>query len=290
MKGQEMIPQKIGEKVLPHGLRSNGDIYQIYERLGRGGMSAVYKLRSETTGQILALKILLPRDEIFIELVGEDRLREIFLEEAYIMRAIRHEHVAEIIEWNDEGETPYIVLEYYPHSLGSLVQDSTRTAITPIMSLAEVHGYLNQSLRGLAWLHASGIIHRDLKPHNLMISADNIIKIIDFGLCTMDGKEMMAIPGMQIGSPYYTAPEQERSPSQADERSDLFSLGVTAYRLLTGRLINWKEMPESPPSDFNRNLNSDWDEFLIKAIAPDAFTRFQSAADMRAHLNSLPIQ
>lgn len=266
-----------------------GNKYQIQHKLGQGGMSAVYKARSKTTGDVVALKMLQPRDEIFVELVGRNRLREIFLEEAYIMRSIRHEHIAEVLECDGGSEVPSIVLEYYPRSLGSLVKDSTRTEVTGIMSLSMVYGYICQALDGLEWLHRSGIIHRDIKPHNLMISADNTIKIIDFGLCMVDGKEKMAIPGMQVGSPYYAAPEQQSNPALADERSDLYSLGVTAYRLLTGRLANWSEPHNKVPSDFNNCLDAYWDVFLLKSIEPDASFRFQSAVEMSEYLETLSV-
>lgn len=272
---------------LQHYIGGSDAGYLIMERVGRGGMSAVYKARSQSTGNVVALKALLPRDEIFVELVGWDRLKEIFLEEAHIIRSISHEHIVKIVELDDSGQFPYIVLDYYPRSLGSVVLDSTRTEVTASMCLSKVYGYICQALHGLERLHRSGIVHRDIKPYNLMISADDVIKIIDFGLCTVDGEEKIAVPGMQVGSPYYTAPEQVRNPVKADERSDLFSLGVTIYRLLTGRLVNWKTMPKSPPSEFNGQLDADWDAFLLKSIARDVSSRFQSASEMREHLEAL---
>jgi len=136
-------------------------------------------------------------------------------------------------------------------------------------------------------LHFAGIIHRDIKPHNLMISNDDRIKIIDFGLCKVRGEEKMVIPGMQVGSPYYAAPEQEQNPKKADERSDLFSVGVIAYRLLTGRLANHREKTILPSSTLNTDLNSDWDDFVFKSIQVNVRRRYQSAYEMRRHLDKV---
>ena len=246
--------------------------YVIQERLGRGGMGAVYKARTPITGKIVALKILIPRDNIFVDLVGEDRLREIFIEEARVMGQIHNEHVAKIIACDEDIDVPFIVLEYFPHSLGSLIGDSTRVKTSRVISINMTYQYIRQTLRGLESLHSPGIIHRDIKPHNLMITNDDQVKIIDFGLCMVRGEEKMAIPGMQVGSPYYAAPEQEQNPKKADERSDLFSVGVIAYRLLTGRLVNHREKFIPPPSTLHTGLSGDWDIFLLKSIQANADT------------------
>lgn len=261
--------------------------YLIRERLGRGGMGAVYKALAPITNRVVALKILLPRDDLFVDLVGEDKLREIFIEEARIMGRIDHEHIAKIVDCDGSAEVPFIVLEYFARSLGSLVKDSTRIKISRAISIDMAYHYIHQTLRGLERLHFAGIIHRDIKPHNLMITSDNQIKIIDFGLCKERGEDKMVIPGMQVGSPYYTAPEQERNPQNADERSDLFSVGVIAYRLLTGRLVNHRDQSVPSPSTFNTSLNGDWDELLLKSIKVKTEHRFQSAYEMRLHLDEI---
>ena len=261
--------------------------YLLQDRLGRGGMGAVYKARAPITKRVVAVKILLPRDDIFIDLVGEDKLRELFIEEARIMGEIDHEHVAKIIDCDGNTDVPFIVLEYFAHSLGSLVGDSTRVKTSRIISPDMAYEYIRQVLCGLERLHFEGIIHRDIKPHNLMISSDDRINIIDFGLCKVKTKESVVIPGMQVGSPFYTAPEQERNPQEADERSDLYSVGVIAYRLLTGRLANHRDKSIQPPSTINTSLNTDWDELILKSIRVDGQQRYHSAYQMRLHLEEV---
>jgi serine/threonine-protein kinase len=262
--------------------------YTIRGRLGRGGMSTVYKAQAPITGRTVALKILLPRDDIFMDLVGEKRLWQIFVEEARIMGEISHDHVAKIIDCDEADGFPFIVLEYFAHSIGSLIGETyLLEKPSRVISINKAYHYIQQALRGLERLHFSGIVHRDIKPYNLMITNDDRIKIIDFGLSRVRGEEKVAIPGMQVGSPYYAAPEQEYDPQKADERADLFSVGILAYRLVTGQLVSHKQQVISPPSTLNPDLNDDWDEFLLKSIRRDAGERYQTAHEMRLHLEDI---
>jgi serine/threonine-protein kinase len=259
--------------------------YIIEGRLGRGGMSTVYKAKAPVTGRTVALKVLLPRDDIFEELVGKERLHQIFIEEAIIMGEITHDHVAKIIDCSEDGPSPFIVLEYFAHSLGSLIGETyLLEEPSRIISINKTYEYVRQSLKGLERLHFAGIVHRDIKPFNLMITNDDRVKIIDFGLSRVRGEEKMAIPGMQVGSPYYAAPEQEINPQKADERADLFSVGIMAYRMVTGHLISHKNGEIPRPSDYNPELNDAWDHFLLKSISKSPDDRFPSAQEMRLEL------
>ncbi len=250
-------------------------------------MSTVYKARAPVTGRIVALKVLQPREDIYVELVGEERLREIFIEEARIMGAISHDHVAKIIDCEEGGASPFIVLEYFAHSIGALIGEAYITEKpSRTISVSKAYTYFQQTLRGLERLHFAGIIHRDIKPYNLMVTNDDRIKIIDFGLSRVRGEEKMAIPGMQVGSPYYAAPEQEKDPQAADERSDIFSLGIMAYRMLTGKLVSARTRVQDP-SSLNTELNSQWDELLHRCIDPKPENRFSSTEELATHLNEV---
>lgn len=264
--------------------------YEVTGRLGRGGMSTVYKAKAPVTGRLVAIKILQPRDDIFVELVGEEKLREIFVEEARIMGELSHDHVAKILDCDEHDGQPFIVLEYFAHSIGSFIGESYRVE-TPsrIISIAKTKIYLLQALRGLERLHFSGIIHRDIKPFNLMLTSDDRIKIIDFGLSRVRGEEKMAIPGMQVGSPYYAAPEQEKDSKKVDGRADLYSLGVLAYRMLTGHLFDYRKQVPSP-STLNGEVGQRWDRFVAKAIARDPTDRFADCQEMRLSLEQLPVR
>jgi serine/threonine protein kinase len=258
--------------------------------LGRGSMSTVYKAKSPITGRLVALKILQPRNEIFVDLVGEVQLREMFIDEAKIMGKLSHDHVAKIIDCDEHEGQPFIVLEYFAHSIGAFIGESYRVeAPSRIISAAKTRSYLVQALKGLERLHFAGIIHRDIKPFNLMITSDDRIKIIDFGLSRVRGEEKMSIPGMQVGSPYYAAPEQAREPKHTDGRADLFSVGIMAYRMLTGQLVDYHQSEILPPSMLNPELGLEWDECIMKSIAVSPDSRYADAQEMRLAVEALPL-
>lgn len=245
-------------------------------------MSTVYKAKAPITGRIVALKVLGPRDELFVHLTGAERLRQIFLEEARIMGTISHPHVAKVVDCDEDEGRPFIVLEYFAHSLGDFIGESYRVEQpSRKISVSKASFYILQALKGLERLHFSGIIHRDIKPFNLMITDDDRIKIIDFGLSRVRGEERMKIPGLQVGSPFYAAPEQEAHPETADERADLYSLGVLAYRMLTGRLPDRERGRLQPPSSFRPDLSRAWNDLIMKSLALRPAERFSSARQMR---------
>lgn len=262
--------------------------YEVVGRLGRGGMSTVYKAKAPVTGRLVAIKILKPRDTIFIELAGEKRLKEIFVEEARIMGAFSHDHVAKIIDCDEHQGQPFIVLEYFPHSIGSFIGESYHMERpSRVISIAKTKSYLMQALNGLERLHFAGIIHRDIKPYNLMLTSDDRVKIIDFGLSRVRGEEKMAIPGMQIGSPYYSAPEQDKDPKNIDERVDQYSLGVLAYRMLTGNLVDYRKKIDAP-SALNSEVSPKWDQLILRAVARNPADRFENCQAMRLAVEQLP--
>ncbi len=264
--------------------------YEVVGRLGRGGMSMVYKARAPVTGRLVAVKILQPRNEIFAELVGEERLKELFVAEAKIMGALAHDHVAKVLDCDEHEGRPFIVLEYFAHSLGALIGESYRVeAPSRIISAAKTQIYLIQALKGLERLHFAGIVHRDIKPFNLMLTNDDRVKIIDFGLSRVRGEEYAAVPGMQVGSPFYAAPEQERDPQQVDGRADLFSLGVMGLRMLTGRLFDHHQGEAASVSTMNPEVGPLWDAWIVRSIARKPEDRFQTAQEMRLALQTLPL-
>jgi serine/threonine protein kinase len=265
--------------------------YEVVGRLGRGGMSTVYKARAPVTGRLVAVKILQPRNDIFTELVGAARLKEIFVEEAKIMGALSHDHVAKVIDCDEHEGQPFIVLEYFAHSLGAFIGESYRVE-TPsrMISAAKTRSYLVQALKGLERLHFAGIVHRDIKPYNLMLTSDDRVKIIDFGLSRVRGEERVAIAGMQVGSPYYTAPEQEKDPERADSRADLYSLGILGLRMLTGRLFDGGRGGEAVPSLGNPEVGPQWDDWVRRSIARRPEERYQTAQEMRLAAEALPLK
>ncbi|MCA1986255.1 MAG: protein kinase [Desulfovibrio sp.] len=211
--------------------------YRIRGLLGKGGMGAVYKAEHPALGKLVALKLLAPSEHL-AGLVGYEPLKERFLREARIMAGIRHPHVSQVWDYGEDAGRPFFVMEYACDSLGSLMGESYRMEapsrqLPPVMAM----DYAIQTLSGLARLHHAGIIHRDIKPFNLLLTEENRIKIIDFGLSKLRGETARADPDtVKIGTPYYAAPEQAENPEAAGPAADCYAVGVLLWRMLVGML------------------------------------------------------
>ncbi|XXJ18294.1 protein kinase domain-containing protein [Desulfovibrio caledoniensis] len=270
--------------------------YEIRGLLGRGGMGAVYKAAMPVTGRIVALKVLKPA-EIMEALVGRDALREMFHKEASAMASISHPNVAAVLDVGGGADCadgaavpPHFTMEYFCGNLGVLMGETyeVERESRPLgveTSLSIVRGMVS----GLDRLHYEGVIHRDVKPFNVMLAEDQggpgTVKLIDFGLSKLRGERTAHHKGMVVGSPYYAAPEQEADPESADARSDLYSVGVTLYRMLTGCLPNSKGA--SSIREVHADLDRTWDDFFATALARDPAARFQDGPAMLAALDEL---
>ena len=265
--------------------------YEIRGLLGRGGMGAVYKAAMPVTGRIVALKVLRPA-EIMEDLVGMDRLSEMFLKEAATMASISHANIASILDVHDGsgGVLPHFSMEYFCGNLGVLMGE-TYAVEKPSRRLgveASLH-IAREMLAGLDRLHYEGITHRDVKPFNVMLAEDEggigHVKLIDFGLSKLRGETTQGPKGMVVGSPYYAAPEQEADPEAADARSDIYSVGVTLYRMLTGLLPAEKD--RRPICEIHPDLDCAWDDLFAQALAPAPADRFPDALTMTNALDTL---
>ncbi|WP_419786214.1 protein kinase domain-containing protein [Pseudodesulfovibrio sp.] len=267
--------------------------YEIRGLLGRGGMGAVYKAAMPVTGRIVALKVLRPA-EIMEDLVGLDKLTEMFLAEAATMASISHANIASVLDVHDGsgGVTPHFTMEYFCGNLGVLMGEtyeverpSRRLGVESSLGLAR------ELLAGLDRLHYEGIVHRDVKPFNVMLAEDEggtgHVKLIDFGLSKLRGEHTSGPKGMVIGSPYYTAPEQEADPESATPASDCYSVGVTLYRMLTGLLPAENPKKRRPVCEIHADLDCAWDDFFKRALAVDPAERFSDAMTMATALDQL---
>lgn len=254
--------------------------YTVLGPLGRGGMGAVYKVRHQGLGRIMALKLLKPH-ELLVELMGEDAVRAAFLREARILAACEHRNVAAVWDLDEDRGWPFMVLEYLCMNVGALIGENrvveNPTRLVPPLTALD---FVGQALDGLQYLHDLGIVHLDIKPGNLMLGSDGTIKLIDLGLSRLRGEPWVRPRGLKIGSPYYAAPEQEKHPEQADERADLFAAAVVLHRLVTGVL----PVDGTATGTF---VSEGWREFFVRALDPDPDRRFQSARHMRQALNAL---
>ena len=261
-----MHPEKIGK-------------YEIQGELGEGGMGVVYKGFDRAIGRNVAIKAI---DKASVDAQELKYILERFRVEAQAVGRLVHPRIVQIYDYGEDEHTAYIVMELINGK--TLRQHLAQEASYEIHEIGVIIGQL---LDGIGHAHSEGVIHRDIKPGNIMINSDGRIKISDFGIARIDSSELTQV-GEILGTPYYMAPEQFIG-SAIDPTADLYSVGVIAYELLTGRkpfagknyevmqqVIN--EIPANP-SQLNAVLSPLMDRVLQKALAKSAIDRFQSARE-----------
>ena len=261
--------------------------YEIRGLLGKGGMGRVYKARLPVVGKIVALKALEP-DPLLARLMGAATVEGLFIGEAVTLGRLRHPNIVALLDFETHGERPYYTMEYYAHNLGDMLGESFM-AERPSRPLDadRALNYTAQILRGLACLHHAGIVHRDIKPFNILITEYERIKLCDFGLSKLRGESYGGPSNLNVGSPFYAAPEQERDPDSAGPPADLYAVGVMFYRMLTGQLPPEGGGGPQPVARFNLDLDDQWDAFIAKATATAPEKRFQTAARMLSALTRI---
>jgi serine/threonine-protein kinase len=258
--------------------------YIVRGLLGRGGMSRVFKVEIPRIGKIVALKLLAP-DPVITRLVGAHKIRDLFLSEALKLARLNHPNIVAIRDFDEADGHLYYIMDYFFSSLGQLIGETRHTENpSRTIRLDRAIDLVRQILAGLACLHHHGIVHRDIKPFNLLLDDQNVVKICDFGLSTLRGETLDAPRHVKVGSPWYAAPEQEDDAGSSDARADLYSVGVTLYRMLTGRL---PADPPQPPAEFNPDLDASWNQFLLRAIARDPSLRYADVREMANALDAL---
>jgi tRNA A-37 threonylcarbamoyl transferase component Bud32 len=259
--------------------------YQIVEKIGVGGFGTVYKGRDPFIKRNVAIKTCQSADE---------EIKKRFFREAEFAGNLHHRNVTTIYDFGvtDDG-TPYIVQEF-------LTGDDLDKAIKKKepLTLARKLQILIDVCDGLGYAHTSGIIHRDIKPSNIRILEDGTVKIMDFGIAkSLVSQSTLTQTGITLGTASYLAPEQIRG-EDLDPRTDIFSLGVVAYEIVTGQkpftgdhisTVLYKIMNEmpAPPSSLDPALSRGLDAMVLKALEKDRTKRFASCAEMRAECQTL---
>jgi serine/threonine-protein kinase len=255
--------------------------YEILAELGQGAMGVVYKARDPMLDRVVAIKtvnLTLPKDEL-----AEYEAR--FYQEAKAAGGLSHRNIVTIYDIGRSERIAYMAMEFLEgDELRKLLQ--ARAAI-PLSRALDIGA---QVAEGLQYAHERQIIHRDIKPANIMVLQDGLVKITDFGIARMRNNEVKTMTGMILGSPKYMSPEQV-SGKRADTRSDIFSLGVVIYEMLTGTSpfvadnihgVMYQTMNFNPPAP--KTLNPDLPEVLnfiiAKALAKNLDDRYQKANDL----------
>jgi serine/threonine-protein kinase len=265
--------------------------YIVRGMLGRGGMAKVYKVELPMIGKIAALKHFDP-DPLVVQLMGLEPLRSLFTSEAVTLAGLQHPNIVAIHDFDEEQGKPFFVMDFFANNLGTIMGESYRVE-SPSRTLNpdKAMDYIRQTLEGLACLHDAGITHRDIKPYNLLVTARDVVKICDFGLSKLRGEAFSGPKNLNVGSPYYAAPEQEIDPDSSDTRADIYPVGVMLYRMLTGHLpaVEGREPGYQPCGLWNPDLDAPWDRLIRRAIERRPEARFTGADEMLAALNELEV-
>jgi len=272
-------------KDLPIG-STFADRYQVIEELGLGGMGRVYKVLDKTVDEKVALKLLNP------DIAAQEQTIERFRNELKMARKISHRHVCRMYDLSEAEGMPFITMEYIAgEDLKSLIKRAGQISVGKAINLTQ------QVLEGLDEAHRMGVVHRDLKPQNIMIDMDGNAKITDFGIARSTKTKGLTGTGIIIGTPEYMSPEQvEGKP--VDQRSDLYSLGIILYELVTGKLpfegdtplsVAVKHKIEEPraPQEINALIPKDLNRVILKCMAKDRKQRYQNTQELLSDLKKI---
>src|SRR5207253_6865566 len=256
--------------------------YRILRKLGTGGMANVYLAEDEVLGRRVAIKSLNDRH------AGDDQFVERFRREAKNAASLSHPNIVSIYDRGEAEGTYYIAMEYLDgRSLKELI---VARGPAPIHLAVD---YARQILAAIRFAHRHGIVHRDIKPHNVLVDGEGRLKVTDFGIARA-GVSQMTEAGSIIGTAQYLSPEQAKG-APVDQTSDLYSVGVVLYELLTGVVpfsgdtpveIAMKHLSSAPepPSVKRAEIPRELDLVVLRALAKDPGDRYQSAEEMDADL------
>ncbi|MGA2051669.1 MAG: serine/threonine-protein kinase [Opitutales bacterium] len=249
---------------------------EILEFIGQGGMGAVYKARQPALDRLVALKILTPQ-------VGDDPgFAERFTREARALALLSHPNIVAVHDFGQSGGFPYFIMEYVDGLNLRQIERAGKLAPREALQI------IPQICEALQFAHDEGIVHRDIKPENILVDKRGRVKIADFGLAKLLGRDLpggapITEAGHVIGTPHYMAPEQVEHPLEVDHRADIYSLGVVFYEMLTGELPLGKFAVPSQKAAMDQRL----DDVVLRALEKEPQQRYQQASEVKTAVETI---
>lgn len=272
------MSEEIGKRI--------GD-YEILGELGSGGMGRVYKVRNVISDRIEAMKVLLP------DVANRQELAARFQREIKLLGALNHPNIAVLRTALTVENQLVMIMEFVE---GTTLAERLSQGPIPV---ADTMRYMDQVLNALSYAHQQNVIHRDIKPANIILTPQGVIKVMDFGIARSGEDRSLTMTGTTLGSLSYMSPEQVKGEA-TDARSDIYSVGITLYEMVTGQrpfqahsdysimAAHVKEAPK-PPIELQQGLPPALNEIILMAIAKDPAQRFQTADAFRNALGSVVV-
>jgi serine/threonine protein kinase len=260
--------------------------YKIFNELGRGAMGIVYRAEDPALDRAVALKTIILSDDAD----GRKEYQKRFALEARAAGKLTHPNIVTIYEFGEEGDLAYLAMELLEGT------DLRQRLKEGSLSAAEAVEIAVQVADGLSFAHERGVVHRDIKPGNIMLLERGDVKIMDFGVARMRSDDFKTSTGIVLGTPRFMSPEQIVG-SPVDQRSDIFSLGVVLYEMLTGVMMfagddspqiahNVTQLEHVSPSRHNPDVTSMLDFVVARALKKDPEVRYQNAYELAADLRT----
>jgi protocatechuate 3,4-dioxygenase beta subunit/predicted Ser/Thr protein kinase len=248
---------------------------ELLELIGRGGMGAVYKARQPELDRLVALKILTPRSP------RDPGFTERFTREARALARLSHPHIVAVYDFGHKEDLSYFIMEYVD---GPNLRQVQRTGD---LSSAEALAIVPQICEALQFAHNEGVVHRDIKPENVLLDQKGRVRIADFGLAKIVGRDPQHLTltqeGHVMGTPHYMAPEQVEHPHEVDHRADIYSLGVVFYEMLTGELPLGKFAAPSKKVQVDVRL----DDVVLRSLEKEPELRYQQVGEVGTEVETI---
>jgi serine/threonine protein kinase/Tfp pilus assembly protein PilF len=284
---QESVPSRTETLQTPRKELASGSLFagrfQVIEELGKGGMGKVYKVLDKDLDVKIALKLLKP------EISSDEETIARFRNELKVARTVTHKNVCRMYDFGRAEGTYFITMEYVPG-------EDLKSTITRVgqLSVGKTIAVIKQVCDGLAEAHRLGVVHRDLKPQNIMLDREGNARIMDFGIARTFRTKGLTGGNVMIGTPEYMSPEQVEG-KDLDHRSDIYSLGIILFEMLTGRIpfegesvlsvaLKQETQPPPDPRTINSQIPEDFSRLILKCLEKDRVKRFQSAEEVQAEL------